>query len=127
MITIPVLTNDKGGPSYFIDKTYELSDYNGFLITDRINAQNFRHRRSEPGYHSSWHLAGDPTLLIIRQGTLRINLRDGSYRDFSKGDQFIAQDCSHNRETLTPSQGHQAELIGNTPLLAVHIKLAERL
>jgi hypothetical protein len=130
-ITIPVLTNTNNGPSYFVEHSYNLDDLNGssgLLISPRIGAANFRHRRSEPGYCSSWHVAGDPTLVIIRTGTLRIGLRDGSYRDFTSGDQFIAQDRLTNNGLPFEDNtihGHTAQVIGRTPLLAVHIKLVE--
>ena len=112
------------GISIFNDKQLSLEDYNGLFITDRINALNFRHRASEPGYFSSWHVAGDPTLIIVRTGILRISLRNGEYRDFSAGDQFIAQDCLQIGEIFDENiHGHTAQLIGDERLLAVHIKL----
>ncbi|MDC0088232.1 hypothetical protein OAI07_01680 [Akkermansiaceae bacterium] len=124
-ITVPVLHNPDSGVSLFTEEVYSLEDYNGLFISPRQEAQNFRHRMSEPGYSSSWHVAGDPTLILIRSGVLRIALRDGSYRDFKAGDLFIAKDylekgCSFDDEI----HGHTAELIGDEPLLAIHIKLA---
>ncbi len=44
------------------------------------------------GYFGDWHVAGDPTLIIIRLGILRSVVRDKSYRDLVAGDIFIAQD-----------------------------------
>ena len=133
-ITVPILSsvvirNEDGtsstGASFFTDKEYSLENYNGLFITERMDALNFRHRMSEPGYSSSWHVAGDPTLIIIRAGVLRIALRNGEYRDFKAGDQFIAMDRLQDGESFDDSvHGHTAELIGNETLLAVHIKLA---
>ncbi|MEO9273823.1 hypothetical protein ABFY09_03105 [Marinomonas sp. 5E14-1] len=132
-IHLPVLSSPldgktaKTGASVFTDKGYSLEDYNGLFITDRINALNFRHRMSQPGYFSSWHVAGDPTLIIVRSGTLRITLRNGDYRDFAAGDMFIAQDYLQDNEIFDDDiHGHTAELIGDHPLLAVHIKLSAR-
>jgi len=131
-ILIPVLSapleanTGKTGFSIFTDVRYSLADYNGLFITDRMDALNFRHRASEPGYFSRWHVAGDPTLIIIRAGTLRMTLRNGEYRDFSAGDMFIAQDRLQVGELFDDNiHGHTAELIGDETLLAVHIKLAE--
>lgn len=115
------------GYSVFNDIEYSIEDYNGLFITNRIEAQNFRHRMSEPGYFSTWHVAGDATLIIVRSGTLRMTLRNGDYRDFSAGDMFVAQDYLQNNETFNNEvHGHTAELIGDEPLFAVHIKLATR-
>ena len=123
-MTIPVLANPQHGPSLFINHSYTLEDHNGLQITPRIDSQNFRHRRSEPGYFSTWHLAGDPTLIIIRKGSLRIGLRDGTHRDFSPGDQFIAQDHLPEGATFDPKiHGHTAQVIGPQTLEAVHLKL----
>lgn len=116
----------KTGYSTFHETHYSVEDYNGLFITDRINALNFRHRVSEPGYFSSWHVAGDPTLIIVRTGILRITLRNGDYRDFMAGDMFIAQDYLQVNETFDQEiHGHTAELIGKEALFALHIKLAE--
>jgi hypothetical protein len=65
---------------------------NGMLLSDRIPAQNFRLRESMPGYSTDWHLSGDPTLIIIQKGILRISLQNGIYKDFKSGDMFIAAD-----------------------------------
>lgn len=116
----------KTGYSTFHETHYSVEDYNGLFITDRINALNFRHRVSEPGYFSSWHVAGDPTLIIVRTGILRITLRNGDYRDFMAGDMFIAQDYLQVNEAFDQEiHGHTAELIGKEALFALHIKLAE--
>lgn len=132
-ISIPILSapidkNHDGtkstGYSIFNNEHLSLTDYNGLFITERVDALNFRHRSSEPGYFSSWHVAGDPTLIIIRAGILRITLRNGDYQDFCAGDQFIAQDRLQTDEVFDDNvHGHTAELIGDETLLAVHIKL----
>lgn len=128
---MPVLAstiNSSGNTGYsaFNDVQYSIQDYNGLFITDRLDALNFRHRMSEPGYFSSWHVAGDPTLIIVRSGTLRIGLRNGDYRDFIAGDIFIAEDRLQENELFDLNiHGHTAELMGDEVLLAIHIKLAE--
>jgi len=126
-ITVPVLTNEQSGISVFKDVEYSVEDYNGLMITDRQDALNFRYRISEPGYYSSWHVAGDPTLIIIRSGILRMALRNGEYRDFSAGDLFIAQDKLIEGEVFDNTKhGHTAQLIGEDAVQAVHIKLATK-
>lgn len=125
-ITIPVITSDVTGLSIFKEVEYSVEDYNGLMISERQGALNFRYRISEPGYFSTWHVAGDPTLIIIRSGTLRMTLRNGEYRDFSSGDLFIAQDKLDNNEVFDQQKnGHTAELIGEQLLQAVHIKLSK--
>lgn len=113
------------GCSTFTSESLLVDDYNGLFITDRIGAQNFRHRLSEPNYFSDWHMAGDATMIIIRAGTLRIGLRNGKFKDFSAGDIFIAKDCLQANESFDNKvHGHTAAVIGEQNLIAVHVKLA---
>jgi hypothetical protein len=80
---------------------------------------------SHPGYASDWHVAGDPTLILIRSGILRIGLRDDSYRDFVAGDVFIAQDrLPTNTDFNNSIHGHTAKVIGEHQLFALHLKLS---
>ena len=124
-LIVPILCNVKTKYSYFIEQQYCLDEYNGLFISSRQQALNFRHRISEPGYYSDWHVAGDPTLIIIRSGILRIGLRNNSYRDFAAGDVFIAQDKLDDNTNFEKNiQGHTAQVIGNQQLIALHLKLS---
>jgi hypothetical protein len=116
----------ENGISYFNEITFKKNDRNGMLLTDRIPAQNFRLRESMPGYFTDWHLSGDPTLIIIQKGILRISLQNGIYKDFKSGDMFIAADNLPENIVFDPNiHGHRAEVLGDETLLAVHIKLAD--
>jgi hypothetical protein len=116
----------ENGISYFNEITFKKNDRNGMLLTDRIPAQNFRLRESMPGYFTDWHLSGDPTLIIIQKGILRISLQNGIYKDFKSGDMFIAADNLPENIVFDPNiHGHRAEVFGDETLLAVHIKLAD--
>ena len=122
-----VIENENNGASYFSEKSYELGQLGGMWISEQQSAINFRHRKSLAGYASDWHVAGDPTLIIILSGTLRLFLRNGEHRDFTKGDQFIAADYLDTDVDFDQSiHGHSAEVIGETTLEAVHIKLSKR-
>ncbi|MCE7990938.1 MAG: hypothetical protein HEP71_03120 [Roseivirga sp.] len=111
----------------FAEETFPQHTRGGMVLTDRIEAQNLRLRESAPGYQTDWHVAGDPTLIIIQQGTLRIHLQNGDYRDFSKGDSFIARDyLPDNIDFDKGIHGHKAEVRGNDTLKAVHIKLVKQ-
>lgn len=122
---IPSIVTDAQMRSVFSESNYPNSYRGGMLLSEQISAVNFRLRESAPGYNSDWHVAGDPTLIIIQQGVLRILLRDGQYHDFSAGAMFIANDClPKSREFDDAIHGHRAEVIGEQHLLAVHIKLA---
>jgi len=90
-------------------------------------ALNFRIRQSDSSYKSGFHVAGDPTLLLILSGTIRVDLRSGEYKKFSNGEMFIAEDFLDPDVVFDESlHGHKASVIGESQLLAVHIKLDKR-
>ena len=116
----------ENGISYFNEITFKKNNRNGMLLSDRIPGQYFRLRESLPGYSTDWHLSGDPTLIIIQKGILRISLQNGIYKDFKSGDMFIAADNLPENIVFDPNiHGHRAEVLGDETLLAVHIKLAD--
>jgi hypothetical protein len=122
---LPVITINDSFESIFSEEYYPGLQRGGMLLTEQISALNLRLRESEAGYTSDWHVAGDPTLIIIQQGCLRIFLRDQSYRDFFVGDAFIAKDYLPNGVDFDCTKhGHSAEVIGESFLKAVHIKLS---
>jgi hypothetical protein len=126
MFIINCIYCSENGISYFNEITFKKNDRNGMLLSDRIPAQNFRLRESMPGYFTDWHLSGDPTLIIIQKGILRISLQNGIYKDFKSGDMFIAADNLPENIFFDPNiHGHRAEVFGDETLLAVHIKLAD--
>lgn len=96
----------------------------GMHLTGRIDAMNFRLRESAPGYETDWHVAGDPTLIAVQKGTIRITLRDGTQKDFTAGDVFIAKDYLPAGEAFDSARhGHKAAVVGDQPFKAIHIKL----
>ena len=121
---ITTISVDHNFISVFSEESYEQIMRGGMILTDRINAQNLRLRMSEPGYSTDWHVAGDATLIIIQKGTLRITLQNNEYKEFTTGDSFIVKDCLPQEINFTPNiHGHKAEVIGEAPLFATHIKL----
>lgn len=126
-IDIPTICNDGAGVSVFSQRTITLAGSTARQLSKQIAAENFRLRHSNSEYSSDWHVAGDPTLLIILAGTLEIELRNGESKRFSSGEMFIAEDF------LTPEvnfddtrHGHRARVVGNRALSAMHLKLSHR-
>ena len=118
---------DRDNISRFRIRRYDFQQRGGMFISEQINAVNFRLRESHADYKSDWHVAGDPTLIILLEGRLKITLQDGTSETFKAGDKFIAGD--YMREGIEFSEtlhGHQAEVIGTNTLKAVHIKLEKR-
>jgi len=128
VILITIITTDSDHRSVFVKKTLDISARGGMNITDQLPSLSCRLRTSTADYRSDWHLAGDPTLILIQQGTLRIYLQDNHFQDFSVGDYFVAQDTLPKSIEFDPSRhGHRAEVLGKQDLRAVHVKLASAL
>ncbi len=126
-LSVPTVRNDGEGPSFFSQREIQLSGDDWRRLSDRIPAENFRLRTSSPDYHSAFHVAGDPTLLIILSGVVSIELRNGERRDFSAGELFVAEDyLLQNQEFDQMKHGHKAKVISDEPLVALHLKLSVR-
>ncbi len=125
--TLPTITVDKDFISIFAEAQFPQHTRGGMILTDRIEAQNLRLRESAPGYQTDWHVAGDPTLIIVQRGSLRLTLQSGEYKDFSAGDAFIARDYLPDHIDFDSGiHGHKAEVLGNEAFMAVHIKLGKQ-
>ncbi len=122
--TLPTLITGDDGRTVWSYRDWPNEARGGMQLSPRIDCSSLRLRRSGPGYAADWHVAGDPTLIIIQSGKLRLILRDGSSRDFSPGEAFIAGDHVPQGQVFDHElHGHRAEVLGEEALLAVHIKL----
>jgi len=122
---IPTITVDESYRSVFAEEVFPASWRSKLLLSEQVSAVNFRWRSSEAGYRSDWHVAGDPTLIIVLSGCLRVCLRDGTSLDFSAGSHFIAKDYLPKAKRFDDAlYGHRAEVMGTQKLEAIHIKLS---
>jgi len=121
---LPMLVTGTDGRTAWQTRRWPTQARGGMVLSPRIGCGSLRLRTSEPGYTADWHVADEPVLIVVQRGTLRIALRDGSTRDFSAGDAFIAADALADGEAFDNQRhGHRAAVVGDTPLRAVHIKL----
>lgn len=96
------------------------------MLSDQQGALNFRLRSSDSDYASDWHVAGDPTLLIILQGSIELSLRNGLTKEVGQGQMFIAQDYLADGVEFGEQHGHRARVLGDVQLSALHLKLSKR-
>lgn len=121
---LPVLETLRDGYSAWVTTEWPTEARGGMFLSPRIDCSSLRLRQSKPGYAADWHVAGEPVLIIVQRGTLRIGLRDGQARDFHSGEAFIAADKLPEGQAFDPDRhGHTAKVVGETTLQAVHIKL----
>ena len=122
-IVTTIITNENG-ISVFSETDFEVHQRGGMFLTEQIASKNFRIRKSDVGYETDFHLSGDPTLLIILKGILKIELQNGDYKQFTSGDYFIAKDnLPENVVFDSKIHGHKASVVGVEKLEAIHIKL----
>lgn len=122
--TIAMLINPGNGPTAWTERAWPAEVRGGMVLSPRIGCSSLRLRLSEAGYATHWHVAGDATLIVIRKGVLRVELREGEPRDFSAGDAFIAADRLDTDIAFDEAvHGHRAQVVGDEALEAVHIKL----
>lgn len=121
---IPTINTNENGISVFSTMDFSVQQRGGLFLTEQIGSKNFRIRKSDVGYATDFHLAGDATFIIIQKGSLKIELQNGDFKIFSSGDCFIAQD-NLPEDIVFNNQihGHKASVIGNESLQAIHIKL----
>jgi hypothetical protein len=118
--------SDGRGASKFGVREVELEGEQLWRLSQQQQAVNFRLRSSASSYVSDWHVAGDPTLLIILSGAIEIELRNGESQTFRVGDMFVAEDYLQNSETFSDVHGHRAKVVSNESLSALHLKLEKR-
>lgn len=121
---ITTITNDGEGASYFSSTSIELEGNPRFSLSAQQAAVNFRLRSSDSSYQSDWHVAGDPTLLIILQGTFCIELRNGESKIFNQGEMFIAEDyLKQGIEVDEQIHGHRGKVESQEDVSILHLKL----
>jgi len=124
---IPTISNNGNAASVFSVTEIAVSGDPLRLLSEQQACENFRLRQSLPDFASEFHVAGDPTLLVVLTGCIRIELRHGEYRDFSSGQMFIAEDyLAADVDFDATTHGHRAEVVGDDSLQVLHLKLAKR-
>ena len=121
---VPTITTNESGISIFDEVEFDVNKRGGMFLTDQIASKNFRIRKSNFGYETDFHLAGDDTFIVILKGSLKIELQNGDFKIFSSGDYFIAKDDLPEAIVFDNQiHGHKASVIGDELLEAIHIKL----
>ena len=127
-ITVCTVSSDGVAASYFGERAITLKGDEQRQLSDQIDAVNFRLRASGAEYESGWHVAGDPTLLLMLSGAIEIELRNGQKKQFCTGEMFIAEDfLKQDVEFDDRQHGHRARVINDEKVSVLHLKLNKRL
>ena len=126
VVSLVVISVDGDDRSVFSTSEFPQDARGEMWISEQQSCLNFRYRSSPAGYESDWHVAGDPTLIIVCGGRVEIELRDGSTKQFGAGEKFIARDdLPAGLEFDDERHGHRARVIGSGEFSAVHVKLGK--
>jgi len=126
-ITVCTVSSNGIEASYFGERAVTLNGDEQRQLSDQIDAVNFRLRTSGAEYQSGWHVAGDPTLLIMLSGAIEIELRNGQKKQFCTGEMFIAEDFLKQGVEFDDRQhGHRARVINKENIRVLHLKLSKR-
>lgn|GEM_PF-284945 len=124
---VSVLTIDRNNRTVFGSIQFAQFELNNRLLTDRITTSSLRFRQSASSYQSDFHVAGDPTLIVILQGALQIALQSGATATFQQGECFIAADFLPKGVAFNANEhGHSAKVVGGDDFKAIHIKLESK-
>ena len=126
-ITVCTVSSNGIEASYFGERAVTLNGDEQRQLSNQIDAVNFRLRTSGAEYQSGWHVAGDPTLLIMLSGAIEIELRNGQKKQFCTGEMFIAEDFLKQGVEFDDRQhGHRARVINEEDIRVLHLKLSKR-
>lgn len=122
--TVVQLFTDTDGRARFRERVLPLAGGTPQArLSALLPAQALQLRCSPVGFASDFHCTGEPQWLFVLQGTMRIELRDGSRRDFGPGTHF------HSADTLPPGatfdaarHGHASRQVGDEPLLTAFVR-----
>lgn len=120
------VVNDGHCATEFGFREIDLEGAPHWRLSGQQSAVNFRLRSSVAGYVSDWHVAGDSTLIIILNGVIELEIRNGETRRFQAGELFVAEDFLKNAELFSDIHGHRARVIGSETFEALHLKLDKR-
>ena len=126
-LKLDTIVSDGVGASEFGVREIKLTGDETRHLSEQIQAVNFRMRISPVGYNSDYHVAGDPTLLVILKGQIVVTLASGHSKGFGAGDMFVAEDyLEKGTEFRSGLHGHKAKVVGSSELTALHLKLERR-
>jgi hypothetical protein len=100
------------GESHFQDIDIPLKDAEFGKITDAIAVEDLRFGEIEDLNEIPWHKAPRAQYIIMIQGSMEIEIGDGSKRTFKEGDIVLAEDLTgQGHITRATSQGTRRYMI----------------
>lgn len=102
--------------SHFEDLEIELQDAGDIgELSEKVEATGIIFRRTGPDYNYDWHNAPRRQYIIMLDGSVDVEVGDGTVRRFSTGDILLVED--------TTGRGHISRSVDNQPRTSVFVTL----
>lgn len=102
--------------SHFEDIDIELEDAGNIgHLSEKLDATGIIFRRTDPDYNYTWHNAPRRQYIIMLNGSVDVEIGDGTTRRFSTGDVLFVED--------TTGRGHISRAVNNQPRTSVFVTL----
>jgi len=102
--------------SHFEDFEIELNDAGDIgALSEKVNATGIIFRRTGPDYDYDWHNAPQRQYIIMLDGSVDVEIGDGTVRRFSTGDILLVED--------TTGRGHKSKAVNNEPRSSIFVTL----
>ena len=102
--------------SHFEDLEIELQDAGDIgELSEKVKATGIIFRRTNPDYNYDWHNAPQRQYIIMLDGSVDVEIGDGTVRRFSTGDILLVED--------TTGRGHISRSVDNQPRTSVFVTL----
>lgn len=102
--------------SHFGDVDIELSDAGAIgAFSEKVNATGIIFRRTGPDYDYDWHNAPQRQFIIMLDGSVDVEIGDGTVRRFTTGDILLVED--------TTGRGHKSKAVNNEPRSSIFVTL----
>lgn len=102
--------------SHFEDIEIDLKDAGDIgELSEKVKATGIIFRRTNPDYNYDWHNAPQRQYIIMLDGSVDVEIGDGTVRRFSTGDILLVED--------TTGRGHISRSVDNQPRSSVFVTL----
>ncbi len=102
--------------SHFEDIEIELSDAGDIgALSQKVEATGIIFRKTEPDYNYSWHNAPQRQYIIMLNGSVDVEIGDGTIRRFTTGNILLAEDVT--------GRGHKSKAVNNEARTSVFVTL----
>lgn len=104
------------GESHFQEEEIPLEDAGDIgRLSETMEATGIIFRETPPDYNYSWHNAPRRQYIIMLEGSVDVEIGDGTVRRFDPGDVLLAED--------TTGRGHISRSVNNQPRKSIFVTL----